>query len=116
MKPDSSLSQSFVGQVSRRAPDLQIRHFAGRGRPAQASTPAPQGASIQTRRSVLWSGLILPAAAIRGTAANSAVTVGLIGCGNRGTFIGQTLNEHTQAQLIALCDLYPDAIARARQK
>jgi predicted dehydrogenase len=69
-----------------------------------------------TRRTALWTGLILPAAAIRGTAANSALTVGLIGCGNRGTFIGQVLNEHTQAQLTSLCDLYPDAIARARQK
>ncbi len=69
-----------------------------------------------TRRSLLWSGLILPSAAIRGTRANSAVTVGLIGCGNRGTFLGQTLTEHTQAQLTSLCDLYPDAIAQARQK
>lgn len=69
-----------------------------------------------TRRSALWAGLILPSAAIRSSRANSAVTVGLIGCGNRGTFIGQTLTEHTQAQLTSLCDLYPEAIAQARQK
>lgn len=69
-----------------------------------------------TRRSLLWTGLILPSAAIRGTRANSAVTVGLIGCGNRGTFLGETLAEHTQAQLTTLCDLYPEAIAQARQK
>lgn len=69
-----------------------------------------------SRRSFLNAGFILPAAAVIGTAANSAPTVGLLGCGNRGTFIAQTLNEHTQAQLTSLCDLYPEAIAQARQK
>lgn len=69
-----------------------------------------------TRRAALHAGFILPAAAIRGTAANSALTVGLIGCGNRGTFLGQTLTEHTQAQLTSLCDVSLDAVARARKE
>jgi 5-methylthioadenosine/S-adenosylhomocysteine deaminase len=34
-----------VGQVSGPEPDFQIRHVAGRGRPAQAWTPAPRGGS-----------------------------------------------------------------------
>ncbi len=69
-----------------------------------------------TRRSMLYASLILPAATIRGTSANSALTVGLVGCGNRGTFLGQIMAEHTQAQLTSLCDVSPDAIAQARQK
>src|SRR5438477_4295785 len=71
---------------------------------------------VATRRNLLYAASIVPFAAVRGTAANSSLTVGLIGCGNRGTFLGQLLTEHTQAQLTALCDLYPEAIARARQK
>jgi len=69
-----------------------------------------------TRRTMLHAASIVPFAAVRGSAANSAVSVGLIGCGTRGTFLGQTLVEHTQAQLTALCDLYPESIERAKQK
>ncbi len=69
-----------------------------------------------TRRSVVHAAAIVPFAAVRGSAANSAVSVGLIGCGNRGTYLAQTLTEHTQARLTGLCDLYPDSIARAQQK
>src|SRR5581483_9043489 len=72
--------------------------------------------NILSRRAMLHAASIVPFAAVRGTAANSALTVGLIGCGNRGTFLGQILAEHTQAQLIAMCDLYPEAIAKASQK
>jgi len=59
---------------------------------------------------------LLPAAAIRGTAANTAVSVGLVGCGNRGTYLGQLLTEHTTARLAAMCDLYDDQIAKSAQK
>src|SRR5438094_625446 len=38
-----------------------------------------------SRRNLVTATAIIPAAAIRGSAANSAVTVGLIGCGGRGT-------------------------------
>jgi myo-inositol 2-dehydrogenase / D-chiro-inositol 1-dehydrogenase len=56
---------------------------------------------------------ILPLA---GTAANSAVSVGLIGCGNRGTYLGQLLTEHTTARLAAMCDLYPEQVEKAAKK
>jgi predicted dehydrogenase len=69
-----------------------------------------------TRRNIIHAATIVPIAAVRGSAANSAVSVGLIGCGNRGTYIAQLLTEHTQARLSGLCDLYPEAIARAQQK
>ncbi len=69
-----------------------------------------------SRRALLHAASIVPFAAVRGTAANSAVTVGLLGCGNRGSFLGQIITEHTQARLTSLCDLYPATIERARQK
>lgn len=76
----------------------------------------PMNENKMSRRALLNAASIVPFAAVRGTAANSALTVGLIGCGNRGTFIGQVLAEHTQAQLVAMCDLYPEAIAKANAK
>ncbi|MEO7650237.1 MAG: Gfo/Idh/MocA family oxidoreductase [Bryobacteraceae bacterium] len=72
--------------------------------------------SAISRRDILQAASIVPVAAVRGTAANSAVSVGLIGCGNRGSYLGQLLTEHTQARLTALCDVSPAAIAKARQK
>jgi myo-inositol 2-dehydrogenase / D-chiro-inositol 1-dehydrogenase len=71
---------------------------------------------MTSRRHVLRAATVVPFAAVRGTAANSAVSVGLIGCGNRGTYLGQTLTEHTQARLAGLCDLFPEAIAQAAAK
>lgn len=72
--------------------------------------------SSPTRRGLLHAASIVPFAAVRGSAANSAVTAGLIGCGNRGTYLGQLLTEHTQARLAAMCDLYPESIARAQKQ
>jgi predicted dehydrogenase len=57
----------------------------------------------------------LPAQAIRGSQANSAVTVGLIGCGGRGTHDARQLVKNVSgARLIALADLFPDRIEKAR--
>jgi predicted dehydrogenase len=59
---------------------------------------------------------IVPFTAVRGTAANSAVKVGLLGCGSRGTFLAETFVEYTQGKPIALCDPDPEAIARTQSK
>jgi myo-inositol 2-dehydrogenase/D-chiro-inositol 1-dehydrogenase len=58
---------------------------------------------------------VLPFATVRGTAANSAVTVGLIGCGGRGPHDAKQLVAHVPgAKLIALADLFPERIEKAR--
>jgi predicted dehydrogenase len=57
---------------------------------------------------------IVPFAAVRGTAANSAVTVGLIGCGGRGTFDAGLMAKVDGARLVALADLFPDRIEKTR--
>jgi myo-inositol 2-dehydrogenase/D-chiro-inositol 1-dehydrogenase len=69
-----------------------------------------------TRRALITAAAIVPAAAVRGSAANSTVTVGLIGCGGRGTYDATLLaKEVPDARLVALADLFPDRIDRAQQ-
>jgi predicted dehydrogenase len=68
-----------------------------------------------SRRKLLGAAAIVPAGAVRGSAANSAVTVGLIGCGGRGTFDARLLAKNVQgARLVALADLFPEKIEKAR--
>ena len=42
---------------------------------------------------------------VRGSAANSAVTVGLIGAGSRGTYVTGLVAKNTPARVVALCDV-----------
>jgi predicted dehydrogenase len=70
----------------------------------------------QTRRNVLRAAMAVPFAAVRGTAANSAVTVGLIGSGGRGTFDAGWLVQNSDARLVALCDIFDDRIEQAKKK
>ena len=59
---------------------------------------------------------IVPYSAVRGTAANSAVKVGLIGAGGRGTFDASILVKDPNARLVALCDIFDDRIDAAKKK
>jgi myo-inositol 2-dehydrogenase/D-chiro-inositol 1-dehydrogenase len=49
----------------------------------------------------------------RGAQANSALTVGLIGCGRRGTAISGIFAKNEFARIAYLCDIYDDQIAAA---
>ena len=53
--------------------------------------------------------------AVRGSQANSKVTVGLIGSGNRGSYDASIVHSDPRAQVVALCDLYDDRIEKAKQ-
>jgi predicted dehydrogenase len=46
--------------------------------------------------------------------ANSAVRLGLLGCGNRGTAVATSFSNSTTAQVVALADLFPDKLALGR--
>lgn len=46
-----------------------------------------------------------------GYQANSAVRLGLLGCGNRGTTVATSFSHSTTAQVVALADLFPDQLA-----
>lgn len=72
-----------------------------------------------SRRSLLATSsglLILDPRTVRGSQANSAVSVGLIGCGRRGLFDAQLLAGNESARIAALCDIYDDQLARARRQ
>jgi predicted dehydrogenase len=68
-----------------------------------------------TRRALMTAALI-PAAAVRGSAANSEITVGLIGCGGRGTYDATLLvKEVPGARLTAVADIFPDRVEKAKK-
>src|ERR1700760_2567556 len=47
--------------------------------------------------------------------ANSAVRLGLLGCGNRGTTVATSFTKSTNTRVIALADIFPDKLDLARQ-
>jgi myo-inositol 2-dehydrogenase / D-chiro-inositol 1-dehydrogenase len=68
-----------------------------------------------SRRKLFQTAAVLPFSAVRGTAANAAVTVGLIGSGNRGTFVAGMLAKNTPARVVALCDIFEEKMDHAKQ-
>jgi myo-inositol 2-dehydrogenase / D-chiro-inositol 1-dehydrogenase len=58
--------------------------------------------------------MFIKPALVRGTAANSAVRVGLLGCGGRGTEDATNLVDTGGARLVALADLFQDQLDAAR--
>lgn len=58
---------------------------------------------------------ILKPQLVRGTAANSAVRVGLLGCGGRGTADATDLVNTGSARVVALADLFDDQLQAAKK-
>jgi len=65
-----------------------------------------------SRRRVLGA---LTMTGVQATAANSSITVGLIGCGDRGILVARLLKKNSGARLVALCDIFEDRIEHAKQ-
>jgi myo-inositol 2-dehydrogenase / D-chiro-inositol 1-dehydrogenase len=59
---------------------------------------------------------ILKPEIVRGSAANSAVRVGWLGCGHRGSAHAANITKFTGARIVALGDLYQDQLDKARQR
>ena len=53
---------------------------------------------------------------VRGSQANSALSVGLIGCGRRGTAISDIFARNEFAKIAAVCDIYDDQLDAAAKK
>ncbi|HTP88086.1 MAG TPA: Gfo/Idh/MocA family oxidoreductase [Bryobacteraceae bacterium] len=70
-----------------------------------------------TRRGFLGAaGLTIAAARlVRGTEANSAVRVGLLGCGGRGSTVAASIEKNAGARVAALGDLFQDQIDAAKK-
>lgn len=49
-----------------------------------------------------------------GYESNSAVRLGLLGCGNRGTSVATSFANNTSAQIAALADLFPDRLEKGK--
>ena len=58
--------------------------------------------------------MIIAPQLVRGTAANSAIRVGLLGCGGRGTADATYTIETGKARLVALGDLFQDKLDEAK--
>src|SRR6266498_1479342 len=74
----------------------------------------------KTRRNFLTAAAagisILKPETVRGYQANSALSVGLVGCGRRGTAISGIFAKNEFAKIAALCDIYDDQLEAASQK
>ena len=57
--------------------------------------------------------MIVKPEAVRGTAANSAVRLGVLGCGGRGTEVAGGFINNTGTRVVALADLFADQLATA---
>ncbi|HYZ84547.1 MAG TPA: Gfo/Idh/MocA family oxidoreductase [Bryobacteraceae bacterium] len=53
---------------------------------------------------------------VRGSQANSSLTVGLIGAGRRGTYVSGIFAKNEFARVAMLCDIYDDQLEAASQK
>ncbi|RPI24352.1 MAG: gfo/Idh/MocA family oxidoreductase [Acidobacteria bacterium] len=58
---------------------------------------------------------ILPAATVFGTAANSTLNMGVIGCGGRGTNVATSFVANTETRLAAAADLFRDRLTKAQE-
>jgi threonine dehydrogenase-like Zn-dependent dehydrogenase len=58
---------------------------------------------------------ILRPGIVFGSKANSAIRVGVIGCGNRGTAVISSISANTNSNIIAIADLFDDKLAAAEK-
>src|SRR5450432_413160 len=59
---------------------------------------------------------ILKPGIVFGSRANSAIRVGIIGCGNRGTEVISSMSANTNINIIAMADLFEDKLQNAKVK
>jgi predicted dehydrogenase len=60
--------------------------------------------------------MIVPPRAVRGSQAASALSVGLVGCGNRGLYISGIAAKNEFAKITAICDIYEDRLEEGAKK
>ncbi len=84
--------------------------------------PAPGSSAVSRRQFLKGSSTaagaftIVAASQVRGSAANSAITVGLIGSGGRGSRVASYAHASSKGRVTALCDLFDDQIEEAKKR
>src|SRR3989441_8217267 len=58
--------------------------------------------------------MIIKPELVRGTTANSAVRLGLLGCGGRGKNVASSFLQHTDAVVTAIGDMFADQLEKGR--
>src|ERR1035438_557046 len=69
---------------------------------------------LQTGSAAASGLLLLKPLTAFGYTANSAIRLGLLGCGHRGTTVATSFSNSTSAQVVALADLFSDKLAAGR--
>lgn len=69
-----------------------------------------------SRRSLMHAAALVPFQAIRGTAQNSAIKIGIIGAGSRGSYTGSIVAKDARAKVAAICDVVDEQIAKAKTR
>jgi len=70
--------------------------------------------NLLSRRKMIGAS-VAAAGLARGTPANSAITVGVLGAGNRGTFVSTMMAKNTSARVVALCDVFEEKMEQAKK-
>jgi myo-inositol 2-dehydrogenase / D-chiro-inositol 1-dehydrogenase len=71
---------------------------------------------VTTRRTLVQTAALVPFQAVRGTAQNSALRIGLIGAGSRGTYTSRTAAQSAGAQITAIADIFDEQIEAAKAR
>jgi len=69
-----------------------------------------------SRRNILAAAAVVPFHAVRSSAQNSTLEVGLIGAGSRGTYTAKIVNDTNKARIVAVADVVQDNVKRAKEK
>jgi myo-inositol 2-dehydrogenase/D-chiro-inositol 1-dehydrogenase len=70
---------------------------------------------LQTGAAAVPSILLLKPKTVFGYEANSAVRLGLLGCGDRGKVVATSFAQNTCAQVVALADIFADKLESGKQ-
>ncbi|MBK9169148.1 MAG: Gfo/Idh/MocA family oxidoreductase [Bryobacterales bacterium] len=70
--------------------------------------------TITRRRALAGLSAATALSSVRSSRANSAVSVGILGTGGRGRYVGGLFVNDGRARIAALCDVFPDQIDRAK--
>src|SRR5512133_3576513 len=60
--------------------------------------------------------LIVKPESVRGSQANSSLTVGLIGAGRRGTYVSGIFAKNEYCRVASICDIYDDQLEAASKQ